>query len=300
MMQKMLQSIVKRQIGRHDPANRCSFSRFRLISSRKKGDVLLLSLATMILLFILIAVILNIVMLYLTDNRVQQAADLGARTRAQAVDIPLKEMTGYIEAYHAADAPTGPYQENGVSHTDPTDVTTGQPILDTAGNIPLETTTSDTYQNAYQMANLAAQQAVYDDLVNQFGPDNTSGDTLIDNFTTANVCIDVEPLPATPSPITFSCTFASDHKTFTQTVNVLGLSQTKIQIASTPIQYEQVMNAVFIAVEFQPQSFIFQPLSSLGWLQPPESFVWAVAYPQIDACSRAFATTNCPPELSGN
>jgi hypothetical protein len=279
-------------------------SRFK---KRKKGSAILLGLMTLIMIFVLAAVFINIAISYETLNRVQEAVEEGARVRAQAIDVPLKEYAAIVEAFHNPNN----YETNGTSDYDMhyqiqkkfyEENVSGhaEPFNPYGAVVPAAWSSS----NAYEMPELymdsvnasdeAAKKIVQTVLNNSLGT-NSYGEKMV-NIGPENICIDVKPLPSkTSTPtipgkpnnvIRFSCEtelygkITEDRVVSYQEDNVVKVYDENNQ------QYGevQVKNVVYVAVVFEYKHMLYKYLENLGWHNPPVKKLSAVAYPQVDQC----------------
>jgi hypothetical protein len=248
---------------------------------RKKGSIILLSLLMIMAVALIAAIFINLSMSYEGLNRVQNAADMGAKLRAQAVDIALKERTGFIETLH--DQPgsyvndnvpgrsTIPVQEDGYTHS-------------------IYRTNSTEYLDAEQDANGITQRAISGYIEDNVGS-NTSGDPQIE-IKPENVCISVRALPSsTSSTMNFSCSATVNGTTVMVEANNVPVNGTDHPVNIGP-DGSKVMNVVFVGIAYEHKHFIYNAIQKVfhgndvtTWDQPPVRTTWSTAYPQIDACA---------------
>lgn len=248
---------------------------------RKKGSIILLTLLMIMGIFLISAIFINLSFAYEVMNRMQNAADMGARVRAQAVDIALKERYGYIESLH--------------------DGSSGYP----GDNVPDRYTLSETedgyvnnlyspVNNKYLNAKLDANDLTKDAIVEYLNANvgiNTDGEKQVD-IQRENICISVRPLPSgTTATMNFSCSATVGTQTVlieATDVDVNGLDH---QINKGP-DGMNVMNVVFVGIAYEHKHFIYTGVQRVlhgdnqaDWDAPPVRTAWSTAYPQIDACT---------------
>jgi len=248
--------------------------------TRKKGSIILLSLAMMIAIVVFAAVFLNIAASYDTVNRIMYATEEGARMRAQAVDIRLKEQEGMVEVFHYNYSDD--YIDFDVKHDDiePAD---GHKLLYKPGD--------DIYDDKVALADQAAKKAAINVLKSSLRK-NVDGTPLIDPKE-ENFCIDIKPIPDNENIIDFECnaTLNGEDYNFTYTIYLSDAQK---------FQYKKlkVKNAVFFASVIGYEHFIHNGLRTLGLSINPHFKHWEISFPQVDVCTRA-ADPLCDSNIKG-
>lgn len=252
---------------------------------RKEGSVYLFALFYFLFITLLVAIFLSIILMGETYQRVHTAAEAGARTRALAVNIPLKEQYGIIETLRP-DKSEG-YTPN---YKEPTYSFSPSPGYDTAIISP----TSQTYKAALENADTSAKQTVISTLNDSLGK-NEAGDKIAE-LKTENICIQVLPLPAGNSitkkaKLNFSCSVTTPSG---KTINV---SANNVEVYGYNHNLNKsgkmkVYNVVFVGVVYEDKHFFYNLLQRLvngqdesNWSDPPVRATYAIAYPQIDDCT---------------
>lgn len=268
---------------------------------RKKGNILLFGLAIIIIFLTLFGIYLNVSMSWESYNRVQTAIEEGAKVRAQAVDIFLKENSGIIEAYHEAEG-YGSDQHPDIDHAS---------HLTTLGHVSPYLPSNEFYQVARDRADIEAKQAILDIL--KYSLQNTNnGSEILTGFTTSDICIQIKPLPETKANgefIDFSCTTESGTTIEAKHVRVTPVKGTKEpyqtgmnrqmifdptpeDVKSGDELIHEVVNVVFVGASYEHKHFIetlFPLMNRWGKTDSEIDNVgrkngWAIAYPQIDKC----------------
>lgn len=248
---------------------------------RKKGSVILLSLLVFIGVFVIAAIFINLSASYEVMNRLQNAADMGAKVRAQAVDIALKERYGYVETLHSG---TSSYNGDNVQDR------SSFPEEESGYTNPVYNPNSETYRGAAQDADTVTKDAIIEYMNANIGV-NTSGTPQV-SLEPENICVSVRPLPTNASSrMDFSCTAQVNGENVT-----IEAKNTPINGLDNPInkgpEGVQVMNVVYVAIAVEHRHFIYEALQSAlhgsdetSWDSPPVRIMWSTAYPQIDACT---------------
>ncbi len=220
-----------------------------------------------------------------THQRVQTATDTGAKTRALAVNIPLKEQYGIIETLR-------PDESEGyeVNYTEPGYSFSPTPGYDYAILSPL----SQSYKSALSNADLTAKQTLITTLSDSLGQ-NEAGDEIA-KIEPENICIQVLPLPAGDSitkrdKLDFSC------EVTTPNGDPLEISAENVEVYGykhnlNNAEHLRVYNVVFVGVAYEDRHFFYNLFQRLthgddesNWSDPPIRTTYSIAYPQIDACT---------------
>lgn len=273
------------------------------MKQRKKGNIILLGLALLIAFLVLFGIYLNVSMSWESYNRVQTAIEEGAKVRAQAVDMYLKEISGVIEAYHEPNAPSGAYgtgQHPDIDH---------HSYLTAVGHVTPYLPNNEHYQAARRKADTEAKQAILD-ILNYSLQNTNNGSDILMNFSTRDICIQVKPLPKNATDgvfIDFSCTTENG-----DTVEANNIRVTPVMGSKGPFQegmnrqmifdpdptvtgdelIHEVVNVVFVGASYEHRHFIetLFPLMNRGADADDQidnvgrKNGWAIAYPQIDKC----------------
>lgn len=244
--------------------------------ARRKGDIILMSLMTMIMIVILAGAFINIFMTYETLNRGIAVVEEAARVRAQAIDVPLKEFSGYIEILH----PNYGYLER--DNVDHNTIDEDFKKAGAAGHTKPQNPASDVYQSAATAADEAAKEAALR-LLSQTAGTNAEGSPLI-SMTKDDFCFDIEPLPIASQMITFTCQ-TGNGDTVTRDIFVSSLDTNTYTSAVNPSEKIMVRNVVFVGAVFKYEYLIYGSLVNLGWNIGAKKETYAVAYPQINKCT---------------
>lgn len=248
---------------------------------QKKGNILLLFLVVFMAMTILAAVFLNVAASYAVVNRIMFATGEGAKMRAQAVDIRLKEQEGIVEAFHHEYDSS--LAELDKFHDD---------LEQADGHEILYHPTDTEYQEKAEYADEAAKNAAIAVLKSSL-QNNVDGTPLVDPQP-ENFCMDVQPIPAKGSEMKFHCTAWLNGQEY-------EFSYTYILSAEEKFQYKEleVKNAVFFASVVGYQNFIHNGLTALGLKINPNFKYWEVAFPQVDSCAREADPTKCNSAFKG-
>lgn len=253
---------------------------------RKEGSIMVMSLFYFLFVALLAAVFIGLVLMNETYNRVQEAVEVGARTRALAVNIPLKEQYGIIETYRNSSSQgySANYVEPRYSFT-PT-AAYDYPILDPA---------SDIYRATYVSANDTAKAALIANLATTLGT-NEEGESLT-NIKEENICVQVLPLPAGNSitgkaKLNFTCTAKVNGVSKTISANNVVVNGYTHPLNNSDDNRQRVYNVVFVGVVYEDNNFFYNLIQSIAngsdqsqWGPRPIRAAYAIAYPQIDDCT---------------
>ncbi|WP_456363848.1 TadE/TadG family type IV pilus assembly protein [Priestia aryabhattai] len=251
---------------------------------RKEGNIILFALFYFLFISLIVAIFISLTLMSETYQRVQTAAETGARTRALSVNIPLKEQYGIIETFRP-DSSEG-YNPN---YKEPEYSFSPTPGYDH----PILSPTSSQYKASLASANTAAKQMVISSIEGSLGT-NEAGDKIVD-LKSENICIQVLPLPAGDSitkraKLNFTCTATVNGKPVTITANnveVYGYNHSLNTSGKI-----KVYNVVFVGVAYEDKHFFYNLLQRLingedesKWNDPPVRGTYAIGYPQIDSCT---------------
>lgn len=247
--------------------------------TRKKGSVILLMLMVMIMVFVLAAIFINIAVVYGTINQMKRAAEEGARVRAQAIDIPLKEYKGVIEIFHKTKDDSGndydPSFGDRAFHNQVKDEFAKTGTGHYKVNSPYDMTGFNTYEKSIIAADDAAKSIVMQ-MANTLSG-SSEGEKML-KVDPENICIDVKPLPESASEITFTCK-TRDFGEQKVVQKVSGKQENTYDNKKYTVQ-----NVVFVGAVFEYRTLIHNALEPLGWKKPPKTMVKGLAYPQVDSC----------------
>lgn len=268
-------------------------------NSRKKGNVILLGLALLIAFLVIVGVYLNANMSWETYNRVQTAIEEGAKVRAQAVDMFLKENSGIIEAYHERNYPAGTYGMNGHPDID------HAAHLSVQGHVSPYLPNNEHYQAALLKADQNTKEAVLG-ILNYSLKGTTAGNDILMNFDKGNICIEVKPLPRTVTDgvmMDFSCTTPKGDTVEMKNVRVTpvegskgvykeGMNRQMIfdptpgAINSGDELIHEVVNVVFVGAVFEHRHFLegLFPQMAGNINNIGKKKAASIAYPQVDKC----------------
>ncbi|WP_088362458.1 hypothetical protein [Bacillus cereus] len=251
---------------------------------RKKGDIFLLSLFYFLFITLIFAIFVSLSLMSETFQRAQNSAETGARTRALAVNVPLKEQYGIVDAFRL------PVSEGyKVNYKEPPYSIVPSPGYDLAVLDPASTA----YKLAYSNADSAAKHAVIESINSTLGS-NEAGKKIID-LKPENICVQVLPLPKGGSitkkdKLDFKCNATVNGKAVTisaDNVEVYGTDHNTNNAGNL-----KVHNVVFVGVAYEDHHFFYKLFQRMAhgedesnWDAPPVRRVWAIAYPQLDACT---------------
>lgn len=250
---------------------------------RKEGSVMLMSLFYFLFVALLAAVFIGLILKNETYHRVQEAVEVAARTRALAVDIPLKEHYGIIETYRDGKE-TQKYQTN---YIEP-DYTKSIPGYDHQILSP----DSDEYKRNKIFAKNTAEQALIANLETTLG-NNEKGESIL-NITKDNICFDVEPLPkGHKDKLNFYCDVTINGEKKTISANDVIVNGYTHPLNNSDDGNQRVYNVVFAGVIYEDKdNFFYRLLETIAnghdeskWGDPPLRAAYAIAYPQIDDCT---------------
>lgn len=244
----------------------------------EKGSFTIFSLFIILGVLAIAAVFMNVSITYMTVNFSKKAMEETVRTRALAVDIPLKEHEGVVEVIHT------PYQQNPtLGYVRPSENFLGE-------SIPLPN--SGQYVDAANEAEYYAKLTLANS-VSKFVGNNIHDKPIVD-IDFDNICFDVEPLPENDGYIEFACALKDDNgNTFTaRSVQFVKGYNDSLAINhfedttfdSSAQRTVRVSNVVFGAAIIEPRSFVVNALGTLGVARRPQIALYSIAYPQIDKC----------------
>ncbi len=255
----------------------------------EKGNFTIFSVFIILGIVVIVSLFLNLSMTFLNINFSKKALDEATRTRALAVDIPLKEELGVIEVIHTPHTGSkGLYSES------------ERPTIDFLGNyipcnglqvcggsVSLQYSTAVNYVEAY------AKNTMIDSVNHYIGNDAKKQEPLV-KITGKNICFDVQPLPADEDYVEFACPLKTNSgKTYTVTkkVKVKGYNDPELinnfndDTLTGNNTKIRVNNVVFGAAVIEPKSMYKSYLYNLGYKpEKTETFIYSIAYPQIDKC----------------
>lgn len=296
------------------------------LKKRKKGGVaiiggtLLLILALTMLAFIFI----NIFMVYETLNRAIDAVEEGARIRAQAIDMPLKESYGLVESFHKY----GGSSKDNISLTDD--------LIVSLGNVLKDVNASD-YQDRTDFVSIPGHIKItpayyhsntqYKQLVDNADEEGKAAIVNYVNYTIGmnannnrrllsvhedNICFDVQPIPIAHDfnapgelvDVTFSCELYIPGKGWETVTETRKIPNEKAERYVTVIQTDingdgeyddirhyQVKNVVFVAAAVEYDAFMINLFDNIienfEYMQPDPKIITHIAFPQVDDCPTA-------------
>lgn len=256
---------------------------------RKKGSIFIWTLFMLIAISVIAAIFINLNFAYEVLNRMQHAADMGAKVRAQAVDIVLKERYGYVETFHDH---SGDYT---TKDNVPNRSTLPQKEVGYDDRKPLYRPLDEKYRTTRQDADGLAKDAIIEYVNANIGI-NTDGRKQVD-LKPENICLSIRPLPAaTDATMSFSCVAkvnGNDVAIQAKDMPVRGMDHPSNQGPDGL----QVMNVVFVGIAYEHQHFIYAGVQKAlhgsdvsEWDTPPIRQAYSIAYPQIDVCT---STNGC-------
>jgi len=257
--------------------------------SNEKGNFTIFSVFIILGIVVLTSLFLNLGMTFLNINFSKKALDEAVRSRAMAVDVPLKEELGVVEVIHTPH--TG---SNGLYSA------SQRPTVDFLGNyIPCNGVAicgghvSLEYSSAVNYAETFAKNTMIDSVNNYIGNDAKNQEPLI-KLTPKNICFDIEPLPKDEDYVEFACPLKTNSGkvyTITKKVKVKGYNSPDLinsfndNTLTGNNTKVRVNNVVFGAAVIEPKSQYKSYLYNLGYSpEKTETFLYSVAYPQIDKC----------------
>lgn len=264
------------------------FRNFGKVHRNEKGNFTVFTLFIIVGIVILAGLFINVSITFLNINFSKKALDEATRSRAMAVDIPLKEEIGVIEVIHSPHTGSkGLYKE------------TERPTVDYLGkDIPCNGTqvcggyVSTEYADAVNYAEIYAKNNMIDSVNNYIG--NSVKDQPLVSITPKNICFDVQPLPKDEDYVEFACPIKTNSgKTYTVTkkVKVKGYNDPELlnnfndDTLTGNNTKVRVNNVVFGAAVIEPIEKYRSYLYRLGFKpDKTETFIYSIAYPQIDKC----------------
>lgn len=251
---------------------------------RKEGNIILFSLFYFLFIFLIVAIFISLLLMTESYQRVQTSAENGARARALAVNIPLKEQYGIIETLR--DDVSEGYHPN---YPEPTYSFSPTPGYDLAVLSP----SSSAYKTAVTNANNTAKQVVINNLSDSLGK-NEAGDQIA-GLKPENICIQVLPLPAGDAltkraKLNFTCSATVNGRAVNITSNNLEVYGYNHKLNKSGNM--KIYNVVFVGVAYEDKHFFYNLLQRMvngedqsNWNPPPVRATFAIAYPQIDDCT---------------
>ena len=265
------------------------------MKKHKKGAIAIYSLFIIIFLLVFSSIMINLTQGMQMATRMNQAAEEGAKVRAQAVDVLLKEQAGIIEIMHSSMN----YTDN-VKHSDHTDVT---------GHINPQLPQGNEYQTARQKADDFSRKATVDFVKNSIYKELKSDKRMV-SLSEKDICFDFKPLPDgslyedfdpdkadkkelnKTYKIDFSCITPNGDTIKANTVQVSGIKGNTVKTADKNGKIETIKsaNVVFVGIRYDYTYFISEMMNKFGLSTTKKGQVWAVAYPQVDKCVRSETT----------
>lgn len=265
------------------------------MKKHKKGAIAIYALFIIMGLVLFSAIMINITQSMQMVTRMSQAAEEGAKVRAQAVDVLLKEQAGIIEILHNSMN----YVDN-VKHNEHAEVT---------GHVNPQSPESNQYQTARQKADDFSRKATIDYVKNSIYKELRSDKRMV-NLSEKDICFDFKPLPdgslydefdpekADKKELNktyrmdFSCTTPNGDTVKATNVKVSGVKGNTVKVADKNGKIETIKsaNVVFIGIKFEYTYFISKVIENFGLSSTKKSEIWAVAYPQVDKCVRSDST----------
>ena len=257
---------------------------------QKNGNMIYFALAFILLFTTLAGIFINVSSSWEVYNRVQVATEEGAKVRAQAVDIFLKEAAGIVEVIHDVPSVYDPTGGEDVDHGLYTSVV--------GHTSPHEPTTSE-----YVQARIRADEGAKDAILSVLDyslTNNVSGNEILEGFSKDNICIQVKPLPRTDNDgkfLDFSCTTPLGETVKANNVRVSPVESELNQkvifdpdgVADSGDEHiTEVVNVVFVGVAFEHNHFIEGLFKNMNINTKAHKKVWAISYPQIDQCFGEF------------
>lgn len=239
------------------------------LKKKKKGNMILFSLAVMLFIMCLAALFFNLTMGFEMGARAKKTASEVARVRAQAVDIPLKEQEGIVEVLHP---PVGSaYNDPNDKHPEPE-----------FGHKKILTPDDASYAEAFHKANKTAEEMGQSLLASQMGKNMSNQDTIKN----PEFCFDFKPLPTTGQKITFECTFKSGN-TIKKDLYVSSISENEVVVLTDDKGVERkntIKNVVFVGMRYEYRYFFDKFFEQFGTPSTREGTAGVLAYPQLDKC----------------
>lgn len=269
----------------------------KVLAKNERGNLTLFVLVIIMVVVLLTGLFLNLSITYLNINFSKKALDEAVRSRAMAVDIPLKEQLGVVEVINYPHSGS-----NGLYSA------SQRPIRDTIGNIiPCNgfgmcgTTTGSVayeYRTSVEYAETFAKNNMINGINSYSGKDSGNKQALIE-MGAENICFDVQPLPENDGEeVTFTCALKShsgEIYTVSKTLPIKGYNDSDLlnhfndDTLTGNNTKVKVNNVVFGASVVEPRALFRNPLYRLGYKpERTRTFIYSIAYPQIDKCYGEF------------
>lgn len=260
------------------------------IKEEEKGSFTAFAILLLFGLIIIAIIFLNIANTWLTVNFAKRSLDEATRTRALAIDVPLKEYTGVIEVMHY------PHKTNEVFPV----IGQVRPVFSSSlTNLEILDVNSERYKNTVKYVEEVAKDNMISALNSYIG--NNFSDRKIIEISRENICFDVRPLKSTvQNNVQFRCALYSPEdnyggvktlKTVTSNPTTLpGFAEPQNEgklFKINPINTNQAIyasNAVFGAAIIKPRSLFTAGMEKIGFVDQPEIVIYSIAYPQITDC----------------
>lgn len=281
---------------------------FKKVNNRtkKEGSVIIFSLFIMIIIFVLAAILFLFINMFGVMEKADNAVETVAKTRAQAVDIPLKEEYGYIEIMNGGygDKYHSILEDDIFNELEDARSNTPSPGYDFA----VVEKSNNKYKGALSFAENTAIVSGISQLENHQFPNSSSRDDLpFSELKEENFCVEVFPLPegnaevanSNESDIKLGCEVDLEGEkinVFPENIEIKGRDNTlnnpyDNENNNTENERLQVVNAVFVGFAYEDTNNAFyRTFKNLTKntgieLNPPVRVVYKIAYPQIDAHS---------------
>lgn len=236
--------------------------------TRKKANVIVLGLFTLVGIFFLTLVFLNIIVSAGTVQRIMYATQEGAKLRATAVDIRLKEQEGLVEMFH------GPYERNANLDIEHDSITRQE------GHKEIYPPGTNEYDEKVEYANQIAIKGAIDTVNTYFGK-NIEGEQMT-NAKEDNFCLDIQPIPEDAGEIIFHCSTTAGNDDFDFTYKYV-----MTRADAHKFKELKVKNAVMFATSIEYTHFFQKYLLDFGLLEKPKFAHYEIAFPEVDVCTRA-------------
>lgn len=290
------------------------------MKKRKEGGMALIGglLALIVALSMLGFFYLNVMVVYETLNRSVNAVEEGARVRAQAVDIPLKETYGFVESFHRYKYQIHDNLMDGGGETI-------NEFIDVSRN-QFETQPGHTflandfeYDESFNYANKVTKEAIIDYIYDRVGNNAHTGgenEQRMISLEPDNICIDVQPIPRelgrspdTRDRVEFSCDLvmpdgtpnAGQIKTVYHVLDRVPVETNERYVTVVKYDMDQdgtpdmereyrVKNVVFVAAAVRYDPFIINLLENEDnqYEVNQAKIVKATAFPHVDECTTGF------------
>lgn len=252
---------------------------------RKKGTYTYWTILWLLMYMGLSAIFINVHMTNEVHRRVVLATDEAARERARAIDTFLKEQEGVIEIFHSDTM----YDENIQKYA----LSKEQVYVKMVdSHTPPKKPGTIDYTNSLNKADNVAKVTVVDYL-NTVLHKNLNGEDILKNFSSSNICTDVQSLPADTDwnkKRNFSCTTSLGE------IDVDDVVLSSVE-ENTVVIYDKdgvpnngdeqkihVLNVAFVGVAYEQYYFLSNLLEKMGISPTAINHTWALAYPQVDKC----------------